>query len=318
MMQEIFTIPIPFFSMRIPIYGYGLMLVIGFLLATHLAKFLARRCNLDGEVFVNAALLALFAGILGARVSHILENLGEFTNPKLSAWDNFINMVNLRSGGLTYYGGFLLAFPALVIYGMKKKVPIRLGMDIIAPCLMIGLGFGRIGCFLNGCCQGATCSPNTFYAVQFPYYSGPYQDEFRAKTLQQQPPAELIYSYKGDLRLYSPAEADKLGRKQLLVGLHSNSLHPAQLYSTVTALMLAGLCVAFFTVRRAPGLVFALMAVLEGISRFILEMVRAEPTVIGRMSLSMVIGVLMVALGITLWVVFRKMASGSAAVPGRI
>ena len=318
MMQEIFTIPIPFLDMRLPIYGYGLMLVIGFLLATHLAKFLARRCNLDGEIFVNAALLALFAGILGARLSHIIENFAEFTNPKLSAWDNFINMINLRSGGLTYYGGFLLAFPTMVAYGIKKKVPIRLGMDIIAPCLMIGLGFGRIGCFLNGCCQGAPCSADAPYRVHFPYFSGPYQDEFKQRTLHVKPPAELLYNYKGEDRLYSPAEADKLGLKHLRLQQYSNWLHPAQLYSTATALLLASICVAFFTVRRAPGLVFALMAILEGISRYLLELLRAEPPVLGHMSLSMVIGVGMVALGIALWVVFSKMEPVSAAVPGRI
>ena len=82
----------------------------------------------------------------------------------------------MRSGGLTYYGGFLLALPVTVLYGVNKKVPIRLGMDIIAPCLMIGLGFGRIGCFLNGCCHGAEC--DLPWAVRFPYYSNAYIDQF--------------------------------------------------------------------------------------------------------------------------------------------
>ena len=39
----------------------------------------------------------------------------------------------------------------------KKKVPLLTGMDIMAPCLMIGLAFGRIGCYLNGCCYGEEC-----------------------------------------------------------------------------------------------------------------------------------------------------------------
>jgi phosphatidylglycerol---prolipoprotein diacylglyceryl transferase len=307
MMQEIFTIPIPFFDLRLPIYGYGLMMVIGFLLAAHLAKYLARRCNLDGEVFVNAALMALFAGIVGARVSHIIENFREFTDPKLSAWQNFVNMINLRSGGLTYYGGFLLAFPTLVIYGIKKKVPIRLGMDIVAPCLMIGLGFGRIGCFLNGCCQGAPCPADAAYAVHFPYYSGPYLEEWKQDTLKKKPPDELVGVEKGKPVLLTPAQADAMHLTQLRLKQHSNWLHPAQLYCMATALLLAGICVAFFTVRRTPGLVFALMMVLEGMSRYVLEMVRAEPPVLGQLSLSMVLGIALVALGIVLWLVFRRM-----------
>src|SRR4030095_6967836 len=136
----------------IPIYSYGLMMVIGFLCAIQLAKFLAKRSGLDPELFVNAGLLALVTGVLGARLSHVLENFAQYTNPHRSAWDNLIDAVNIRSGGLTYYGGFLLAFPTLVIYAVKKKLPLRLGMDIVAPCIVIGLGFGRIGCYLNGCC----------------------------------------------------------------------------------------------------------------------------------------------------------------------
>jgi phosphatidylglycerol:prolipoprotein diacylglycerol transferase len=142
-------------SWHLPIYGYGLMLVIGFLIAAHWAKYLARRSGLDGEFFVNVALLALVTGIIGARASHILENLGDFTRADRTVGENLLNMINLRSGGLTYYGGFLLAFPTLAGYVIWKKIPLRLAMDIAAPCLMVALGFGRVGCFMNGCCYGA-------------------------------------------------------------------------------------------------------------------------------------------------------------------
>ena len=78
------------------------MLVIGFFVSLELAKFLARRSGLDPEVFVNAALIALVTGIIGARLSHVLENLDEFTRPELSAWENFKNILNMRSGGLIF------------------------------------------------------------------------------------------------------------------------------------------------------------------------------------------------------------------------
>src|SRR5688500_15129122 len=77
MLQELFRIP----GLDIPIFGYGLMLVIGFLAAAQLAKFLARRSGLDPEVFINAGLLALVSGVIGARLSHVLENLGQYTDP---------------------------------------------------------------------------------------------------------------------------------------------------------------------------------------------------------------------------------------------
>src|SRR4051812_46774612 len=161
MLQELFRIP----GTNISLHGYGLMLVIGFLLAVRLGKLLARRSGIDPEVYMNAGLLALVSGVIGARLSHVLENLGQYTNPGRSFGANFMDAVNVTSGGLTYYGGFLLAFPTLVAYAVWRRVPLRTGMDIIAPCLMIGLGIGRVGCFLNGCCYGEESSVP--WGVQF-------------------------------------------------------------------------------------------------------------------------------------------------------
>src|SRR5207302_11230898 len=132
----------------------------------------ARRSRLDPEIFINIALIALLTGVIGARASHVLENLSQYTRSDRSFTQNLWDMVNVRSGGLTYYGGFLLAFPACVAYGWYKKVPLRTGMDIMAPCILVGLGIGRIGCFLHGCCYGAECTLP--WAVRFPYYSDAY------------------------------------------------------------------------------------------------------------------------------------------------
>jgi len=93
---------------------------------------------------------------------------------------------------------------------------------------------------------------------------------------------------------------------------HSRSVHPAQLYSTITAWLLAALLVAYFTLPHAPGRVFALMMVLEGATRFLLEMLRTEPPVVGRLSLSMIIGLVLVAGGVVLWVVFGRYQRGGA------
>src|SRR3954464_4315746 len=167
MHQVLFHIP----GLGWPIYGYGVMLMIGFLLALELAKFLARRAGLDPELFVNCGLIALVAGVVGARLSHVIENWDVYTNPARSFGANLFDAVNIRSGGLTFYGGLLLAFPLTIAYGIYKRVPIRLGMDIIAPTIMVGLALGRVGCFLNGCCHGAACDPNFIGAVRYPFGS---------------------------------------------------------------------------------------------------------------------------------------------------
>jgi phosphatidylglycerol:prolipoprotein diacylglycerol transferase len=298
-----------------PIFAYGVMLVVGFFAAMELAKFLARRSRLDPEIFANAALIALVAGVVGARLSHVLENVGDYTRSDLSFGANLWNAINLRSGGLTYYGGFLLAFAAVLAYGFYKRVPIRLGMDIIAPCLMIGLGFGRIGCYLNGCCYGA--QTHVAWATQFPYHSDAYLEQAHDGLIRV--PPDLLGA-DGQPRSVEEIEADRTlspeSRQHLLAeaaAQHALPVHPAELYSTLTAWLIAALLIAYFTLPHAPGRGFALMLILESITRFLLEEVRAEPVftpfgkhIFGTMSYSMVLSIPLLVLGIVLWFAFGR------------
>lgn len=310
MLQELFRIPI----IDAPVNSFGVMMVLGFLAGVALARFLARRSGLDPEVFTNAAMIALVAGVVGARLSHVLENLPQYTNPDRSAWANLVDAVNMRSGGLTYYGGLLLATPLTIAYGIYKKVPIRLGMDIIAPCLMIGLGFGRVGCFLNGCCHGAECELP--WAVKFPYHSNAYLDHATGPRPTLHVPPLLVREAAAGAGqpewlhvrdLYAPEELQKLPTevREVAAVQRSNPVHPAQLYSTLTAWILAGLLAAFYTIPHVPGRVFALMLVLEGATRFILELLRAEPAVTGSLSYSMLISPGLVVGGILMWFLVR-------------
>jgi phosphatidylglycerol:prolipoprotein diacylglycerol transferase len=313
----------------IPVYGYGVMMVIGFFAAMMLAQFLARRSRIDPEIFGNAALIALVAGVLGARLSHVMENLPDYTRSDLSFGQNFFNAINIRSGGLTYYGGFLLSFPALIAYGLYKKVPLRLGMDIIAPCLMLGLAFGRIGCFLNGCCYGAECQ--TPVSVQFPYGSDAYVTQYAEGKLGHRVPMDLLVQTPFGARLMTkeeiartkdPAERERL--ESLTATEKSNWVQPAQLYSSATAFLIAAFLLAYFTLPHIPGHVFAAMMIIEGVSRYLLEMLRVEPAVMGRgtdylkslppQSYSMVVSFLLVWGGIALWIAFSRVG-GSTAEP---
>jgi phosphatidylglycerol:prolipoprotein diacylglycerol transferase len=312
MLQDLFRIPLGN-GHEIAIHGFGLMLVIGFLSAMQLAKFLANRSGLNGETFANACLLGLFTGVLGARLSHVIENIGDFTRSDRTVGQNLFEMINITSGGLTYYGGFLLAFPTLLVYAWKKNLPLRLSMDIIAPCLMVGLAFGRVGCFLNGCCYGA--ESNVPWAVQYPYGSYAYEDEYRNGEIT--PPADLqITTRDGGQALIPPKILDQSpALKSLAKTTRSLPVHPAQLYTTLTALLLAAILVAYYSTPHTPGMVFAMMMVLEGIARFILELLRVEPPVVHingyGLSLSMVLGILLAIFGGLLGLIFSRIGGNT-------
>lgn len=297
MMKELFRLP----ALDVPIYGYGLMLVIGLLAAMYLAGWMARRVGLNPDLFYNAAILAIVSGIVGARISHVLENLSIYTSPNRSAWENFLAAINIRSGGLTYYGGFLLAFPTLILYALRKKVPLALGMDIVAPALMVGLAFGRIGCLLNGCCWGQTCDMP--WAITFPFGSYAYLDEYERN--ERTPPTALMQPLlPGEQRPPLVNErrlAADPALRQLAAGERSFPRHPTQIYSFVMAMLIAAVTFTFFWLPHVPGRGFAMMLVLEGAARFTIESLRVEPRVLGPLSFSMVIAAGLVVLGVTLW-----------------
>jgi phosphatidylglycerol---prolipoprotein diacylglyceryl transferase len=301
MLRELFVIP----GLNLPIYGYGAMLVVAVLLAIQLAKFLCKRFGINHDHFYNLAFVALLSGIVGARISHVLENWSVYTDASKTVTQNLFAMINLRQGGLTYYGGFLLAVPSGLVYGLWNKMPILRSLDITAACLMVGLGVGRIGCLFNGCCWGSVC--DVPWAMQFPYDSPPYISHVEEGRLT--PPVELLFETdSGQQTLMSRQQAAANPRTALLArGQHSLPVHPTQIYSFITAMLIAGLCVAILTLSPRPGLTFGIMLMCEGAGRFAIELLRREPGVLGGLSISMVIGVALIVAGVVMVGVLMKL-----------
>ncbi len=160
------------FGLSIPlrVYGYGLMLVLGFLSAILLAQWRARRVGENPEVIAVAGIWALLGGIFGARLAYVIENWdSQFSQEK----DLLAAMLDITSGGLIYYGGLGLAALLVTLYLLYKRVPLRRYLDVVAVSLMVGLAFGRMGCLVNGCCWGGHCPPDFAVSKEFPLYSTP-------------------------------------------------------------------------------------------------------------------------------------------------
>jgi prolipoprotein diacylglyceryltransferase len=157
-------------SIPLRLYGYGLMLVLGFLVSISIAQWLARRAGENPEHMARVGLLALVGGIVGARIAYIVERWDTHFAP---AENPFAEMLDVTSGGLIYYGGVLLATVLVLAYLLLKRLPVRRYLDMVAAPLMIGLAFGRAGCSLNGCCYGARCRDDWLPGMRFPMFSRP-------------------------------------------------------------------------------------------------------------------------------------------------
>lgn len=141
------------------IYSYGLAVACAFLVAAYLASREARRQNFPAEKMLNLCLYAVIAGIIGARLLYVLQNYNFYLQyPQ--------KIIMLYRGGLSFYGGLILATIFVIVYLKRQNLPIAQNLDIIAPYLALAQSIGRIGCFFNGCCYG---KPTTaFFAVYFP------------------------------------------------------------------------------------------------------------------------------------------------------
>jgi len=291
------------------IYSYGLMMVLGFLCGYWLAYRLAKRCGQNPAELTNMAVIALLSGVAGARAMYVLQFWKEEY-----AGQPIWKALNVRDGGLEFYGGVILALTVVAIYFLWRKLPVRFYFDIMAPALMLGLAFGRMGCFLNGCCYGKIC--DLPWAVSFPYGSYAYLDHLSQGKLTV--PPELSNGAGG---IIHPKE---LTAQQKIVARarenRSLRVHPAQLYGAITALALCGILRWYFWKRRYEGQGFLLMILLYGVARFVLELFRTEPKVAETgLSISQVVSVIMVSCALICWMwMIRKPGGRVDPQTGRI
>lgn len=152
---------------RLPIYGFGMMLFLAFIICTSMASRRAESEGVPAEQIQEVAMWLFIGGLIGARITFLRfeknmafsEMLWEFWK----IWDGGIVLYGSVIGGLiAYFLAYLLVFRK---YGLST---LKLA-DILAPSIAVGLCLGRFGCFLNGCCYGQVACPTCpVYAVHFP------------------------------------------------------------------------------------------------------------------------------------------------------
>lgn len=181
MRPELFTIPGTQFSLP----SYGVMVVIAFLGGTWWMTLRASRVKADPDVFLNLGFIALIFGWIGARIFYVVHYWNtQFKHNPLQAF-------NTCGGGFEVYGGLLLATLVSILYLKWRGLSLRLHGDIVAPSLLFGMGVGRIGCFLFGCCWGGSCPASLPWGVQFPFSSPPHNRQWQNRQVTV--PANLIF-----------------------------------------------------------------------------------------------------------------------------
>jgi phosphatidylglycerol---prolipoprotein diacylglyceryl transferase len=207
MQQVILRIPWTKFGLfpdGIPIYGFGMMLFIAFIVCTWLAGRRASKAVLsgiglgryvagpnEGDDFPNAAdpkdqveaakaliqdlaIWLFITGLAGARITYMIHH------PQVEG--GFLaQLIDITNGGIILYGSIIGALAGylgfcLYLYLRRRVVLNTLRIaDLAAPSVALGIGLGRIGCLLNGCCYGhvACADCRLVYPVHFPMSAPP-------------------------------------------------------------------------------------------------------------------------------------------------
>ena len=143
----------------LPIKSYGTMLVIGFIVATAWCMKDGRRLGYQPVIFLDLAVYLLVGSLIGARILYVLLDWSSYaSSPRaiLAVWE----------GGLSFHGGVLGALAAGWLFTRRRGLKFLELADVVAPAIALGYAFGRIGCFLNGCCYGRPTSLP--WGVRFP------------------------------------------------------------------------------------------------------------------------------------------------------
>jgi phosphatidylglycerol:prolipoprotein diacylglycerol transferase len=274
--------PIPGIG-RIVLPSYFILLALAFIIGTLLARREARRCGLDAEKMTDLAIYIVIFAMIGSRLAHVLFDgmLGDYVHlclhpenvpalgleKRICFSDADCRLGNAQyvcslatngchpprdclaafrawQGGLTYYGGFLLAFLFAYVYVRRHRIAWGPVLDIYGFLLPLGLTFGRIGCYLNGCCFGKrTDLP---WAASFPPGSPASWQQYEANLLASR-------------------------------NLPSLPVHPTELYHA-----LVNLAVFFFVYlwirpkKRFHGQVMVAFLGLYAVGRFAVEFLRAD------------------------------------------
>jgi phosphatidylglycerol---prolipoprotein diacylglyceryl transferase len=183
MRQVLFRIPLRIFDWMpnwipdyLPVYGFGFMLCVTFIVCTWMTSRRAEKEGIPKERVQDLALWIFLGGIICARITFMIQYGRPLTE-----------FFNIWQGGLVFYGsavGGLLGYIGAHHFIIRKYNLSSWKMaDIIAPALAIGLCLGRVGCLLNGCCFGNVATCEYCAKIAFPL-SAPSRFDLVEKGLQ--------------------------------------------------------------------------------------------------------------------------------------
>jgi phosphatidylglycerol:prolipoprotein diacylglycerol transferase len=277
----IVTIPLPFGWGKLPLPAFGFMVVVAFLTSIGLMRRFARKEGIAPAKLEPLFTIILLGTVVGGRLFHVLTNLGDFR-------DNWLDAIRIDKGGMVMYGGLIAVVAGGLWYLKAAKLPVWQVADVGAVSGALALGLGRVGCMLAGCDYGNPVDPSFPLAVRFP---------------SQTQPGSLLGMTVPAIKTTPLAPTDHF-------------VHFTQLYQSVAGILSFFLLWWLWKHRKFPGQVFATFLFLKPAYRFVIEYFRGDSDrgvmslgPLGTLSQAQVIGVVVAAIAVVLYVVLSRRAA---------
>jgi phosphatidylglycerol:prolipoprotein diacylglycerol transferase len=246
------------------VHSFGLMMAIGFIIASVILTKEIKRKGYDPNLGSTITLLAVIFGIAGSKILFSHRRLAPFyikSNPR-----------SFFSWWLTWYGGFFLATFAIWIYTKKKKVPFLKICDSAAPALMLGYGVARIGCHLAGDGDYGFPTDLPWGAV---YSNGTY------------PPSLAFRDF--------PEIVQKYGINGVVPD--TIRVHPTPIYEFILSVILFLIMWKLRKKNFFDGKMFMIYLIFYGSSRLMIEFIRLNPRILFGLSEAQLISIILIMIG---------------------
>lgn len=273
------VVPVLFKIGPLKVYSYGLTMGIAFLVANYVLVKEFKRRGFGADFANQVTILAVVLGLAGSRILSLIENWGDFLKDPLG--------MAFSAGGLTWYGGFILATIVIAWVIKKKKLRFLSVADAIAPALILGYGIGRIACHVSG--DGD--------------YGLPTKLPWGVNYAKGVAPPSIAFRYLPQIEAKYPGGI-----------VPSNTLcQPTPLYEFLACL---GIFFILWHLRKKlkpTGTLFMLYLVLAGAERFIVEFIRLNPRLLFGLSEAQLWSIPMMIIGILGFYFLRSRSTQPAA-----
>lgn len=220
----------------INVYWYGVLIALGAMLGIGVSFVLVKKQGINSDKYIDVLMLGAVGAIVCARAYYVAFAPFEY--------ESFIDMINIRDGGVAIYGGVIGALVTAFFACKWRKIDPLEVCDIVATCFLLGQSIGRWGNFVN-------------------------QEAFGTNT------DGLFGMISEGTTAYLISVQDTLAAQGITVDPNM-PVHPTFLYESVWCMVGFVLLMLYFNRRKFKGEMLCLYCVWYGIGRFIIEGFRTD------------------------------------------